>query len=117
MHDCHQYLRDNGYAQDFRSSKDEYESGGFPESVETFIKHFDGYTIQVISRENECGGREDIHIYLDPPSTSEGASKPYRRMAAPSISFFATGYHDYAAMEKKAKKMVKVLRSWAIEVI
>jgi hypothetical protein len=117
MYECQDYLVQNGYKYEVVSPEENYKAGGFPERVEIFTKHFDGYTIVVSSHENEWGGKEIIELFVDPPSTSKGASKPWRRMAAPSISFFATGYHDYATFEKKAKQMVKQLKRWAIEVI
>jgi hypothetical protein len=111
MYGCYQYLLDNGYER--RSGR--LTPGN--STTEVFEKKFDGYEIVVESVENEYGGRQMIYIHISPPATPKDVDARYHRLSVPKLSFFATGYHDYAAFEKKAKEMVAKLKDWTIEVL
>lgn len=112
---CHQYLMDNGYEHE--ESVTTLADGGLPEELDSWTKSFDGYYIRITQHTNEWGGKEIIEIVVDPNKKLGEATKPYHSLRAPHISFFATGYHDYKAMEEKAPAIVKMLESWAIEVL
>lgn len=114
------YLRDNGY----KVTRYNHDAFGVNhaepnETVVEYTKTFDDeYTIIVRHHTNFYGGKTVIDVRLHCPKDLAKPKVSYHHMAAPSISFFATGYQDYPALEKKVKEeIVPSLKRWAIEVI
>lgn len=119
------YFQSNGYKKDLytrpTTSDDEEDC---TETILTWSKMFPGgYSIEVKSYSNFYGGKTVINVGLhlarkeDLPSLPMNVPK-HRRMCAPSLSFFATCFDDFTALEKKiAEEIVPKLKSWAIPVI
>lgn len=115
-----EFYESRGYHYSHFPSKPMFHVDGSPllidgvhirsEDVEYYTKRFDGYTIRIEIYSNSAGGRKLIKIL--PDQDLAGSGKRY-----PDLDFFATGFDDMDSFEKRAPKLVKQLRKWAINTI
>lgn len=111
------YLRENGYTvehyQEYPFGEDKQG-----EEVEEWRKDFGEYIIAIRSHTNYWGGKKVIDIYTIKASDLPEPKVSYYVMRVPSLSFFATGYCDYRALEEKVRtEIFPTLKSWAIETL
>ena len=87
------------------------------ENIASYEKVIDNeYRIIFTESFNKWGGKSLIAV--EPLPVLMDSDDRVFHLRAPVIEFFATGFHDYDALEKKIKEeIVPTLKKWALKVI
>jgi len=85
------------------------------QTVSCYEKVTDEYRILYDIHSNKYGGKSIITVEILPEL---GEKDGIYHLRSPVLSFFATGFEDFAMLEKRIKEeIVPALKKWAIKVL